>query len=467
MSYATYGINNTKPGYQNINEPPPANRVPVKIQNANFNATGNNSSIPQSQLQPGIISTLNNQEILVNYAVSLRSSIVEKNNNSLDIDTKLFYAMDFISQKITTNNLFVDEVIDLYQQIEQAVGKGFNNSNSNSSSSKQYLIQEFLITCIALTNQVKFTNSSLSSMLIAQLNNVSKQTIARDLSDNTQDNLENSAWKIITNSVSVETMLQFNFNSKQIIQQQKKIRKPVNKLKLKESNEKNSNSNKPLKNDVEDNDLQELKFIQARHQKVLDQYSKNISLIWFAPNTTKPQIPQNYLWAMQTQLKFFRQFKQAIKITLLTDYLTFKNNRNKLITLVKTYGDRFEIEFVEDIYFQDHDIQKVHEYFLKQQYEGDPKKASKFYQVAFNLENSISPELHHNIYFSFNQLFLLSQESIWDKIKRLLHLEKNKLITLLKKLLKYKGTSTINGNKFLYVPEMNIKKTILQRNTQR
>lgn len=464
MSYATYGINSTKPGYQNINEPPPANRVPVKIQSANFNDNVENNSIQQSQLQPNILSSLNNQEILVNYAASLRNSIVEKNNNSLDIDTKLFYAMDFISQKITTNNLFVDEVIDLYQQIEQAVKKGVN---TDGSSNKQYLIQEFLITCIALTNQVKFTNSSLSSMLIAQLNNVSKQTIARNLADNNQDNLENSAWKIITNSVSVETMLQFDFNSKQIIKQQKKPRKPVNAVNAKKNGENNSNRQKPLKSEAEDNDLQELKFIQARHQKILDSYSKNISLIWFAPNTTQTQMPQNYLWAMQTQLKFFRQFKQPIKITLLTDYLTFKSNRNKLITLVKTYGDRFEIEFIEDIFFQDHDIQKVHEYFLKQQYDGDPRKASKFYQVAFNLENSISPELHHNIYFSFNQLFILSQENIWDKIKRLLHLEKNKLITLLKKLLKYKGTSTINGNKFLYVPEMNIKKTILQRNTQR
>jgi hypothetical protein len=459
MSYATSGINNNNNQHHNINYSHPTTRIPVKMQNPSFSSYATSSS---QSVESNIVTTLTNQEILINYAVTLRNSIVANNNNILDLDTKLFYAMDFISQKISHNNLFVDEVIDLYQQIELAVKNGTKKQQPNT---KQFLIEEFLINCLSLANQIKFTHTSLSAMLISQLNNVAKQTIAQEIINHNDYTLEKMAWQIINNSVSIETMLEFNFNSKKIVQP-KKTKKPVNKTKVKIDTPKTNNSDTLLKTEAENIDLQELKFIQAKNHKSIAKYKKNISLIWFAISKTKNQIPIQYLNALQIQLKFFQQFRQHMKFTLLTDYITFKNNKDYLISLVKKYGNRFEIELVEDIYFQDTEIQKVHEYFLKQQYIADPVKASKFYQVAYNLENSISAEVQHNVYFSFHQFLLLTQENIWDKLKRMLHLEQNKLITLLKKLFKNKGTSTINGNKFLYVPEINIKKTILQRNSQ-
>lgn len=118
----------------------------------------------------------------------------------------------------------MDEVTDLYQQIELSIKKAATAETQtlheaqtldNKPSNKQYLVQEFLITCIALSQQVRITNSSLSAMLIAQLNNVSKQTISRDLMDS-KKNLETEAWEIISASVSVEIMMQFNFGTRHI-----------------------------------------------------------------------------------------------------------------------------------------------------------------------------------------------------------------------------------------------------------
>ena len=383
--------------------------------------------------------------------------------------------MDFISQKMMNNTLFMDEVNALYQQIENVVKNGERNSpinnitqehyekQANATSTKQYLIQEFLVTCIALTNQARFTNASLSAMLIAQLNNVSKQTITSNLMDENQENLETTAWQIITNSVSVETMLQFNFGTKQIKKKKIKKNRLAQPYTAPEAYEPSPLLYKKPKEES-DSDIQELKFIQAKHQKLLDKFSKNISLIWFSHHNSNTPIPKRYLSILKQQLFQFNHYKKDIKFTLLTDYKTFKNNTNNLIMLIKNYGTRFEIQFVEDISFQDREIEKVHQTFLQHKIEEDIKKSSQFYQVAFNLEHSISPSLRHNAYFSFQQLYELSQETAWDKLKRMFHFEKSKLITLLDKIFSRQESTSVNGNNYLYIPDLDIKTTILSTN---
>jgi hypothetical protein len=471
MALATSSGTNPLSDYQNINAKPIQT-----IANSNSTQLNHDNEIhntkkilfdPQSEIK----NTLHNQNILIGYAAETRNSIVDKNSNSLEIDTKLLYAMDFISQKIANNNLFIDEVTDLYQQIELSIKKTANVENQlyhesqtsdNKPSNKQYLVQEFLITCIALSQQVRITNSSLSAMLIAQLNNVSKQTISRDLMDS-KKNLETEAWEIISASVSVEIMMQFNFGTRHIKQNNTRSSKKP-KVAPPEQPMTVTVKEKKQKNTEEDLEIQELKFTQAKHQKTLDKYSKNVSLIWFAQNNLKHRLPKKYIEALKSQLIDFQHYKQPIKFTFLTDYQTFKNNSDDLLLLVKKHGNRFEIQFVEDIAFEDPEVEKVHQHFLKQQYAGDPKKASKFYQIAFNMEHSISPALQHNAYFSFYQLYELTMEKPWDKIKRIFRLEQNKLITVLNNLFNKKRNAAINGSKYLYIPEINLKKTLLKDN---
>jgi hypothetical protein len=471
MALATYSNTSPLSDYQKINTKPIQ-----KIANINSTQLNHDTEIHNNQKilfdpQSDIKNTLHNQNILIGYAAETRNSIVDTHSNSLEIDTKLLYAMDFISQKITNNSLFMDEVTDLYQQIELSITKAATAETQklhkaqtldNKPSNKQYLVQEFLITCIALSQQVRITNSSLSAMLIAQLNNVSKQTISRDLMDS-KKNLETEAWEIISASVSVEIMMQFNFGTRH--SKQNNIRSPKKpKVATPEQQMTVTTKEKKQKNTEDDLEIQELKFTQAKHQKTLDKYSKNVSLIWFAQNNLKHRLPKKYIESLKSQLIDFQHYKKPIKFTFLTDYQTFKNNGDDLLRLVKNNGNRFEIQFVEDIAFEDPDVEKVHQHFLKQQYAGDPKKASKFYQIAFNMEHSISPALQHNAYFSFYQLYELTIETTWDKIKRILRLEQNKLITVLNNLFNKKRNAAINGSKYLYIPEINLKKTLLKEN---
>lgn len=91
MALATYSNTNPLSDYQKINTKPIQT-----IANSNSIQLNHDTEIHNNQKilfdpQSDIKNTLHNQNILIGYAAETRNSIVDKNSNSLEIDTKLLY----------------------------------------------------------------------------------------------------------------------------------------------------------------------------------------------------------------------------------------------------------------------------------------------------------------------------------------------------------------------------------------
>jgi hypothetical protein len=413
------------------------------------------------------------ENTLLKYTVQLRDQIVAGHNDIANIDGRLAFVMDIIIKKFTSGSLTNIDIEQLYNDIENAVFNETDESHNTEYSigekalNREKLkekIMQFLLACIALGKHFS-TYSPYGALFLSMIERHYKQVLADEAVFDDYVNVEDTefdAGDIIINKLPPETMLKYHFFPRHLFERYKQL--------LSEQMNLRHTSNYPdkIQQDMasryeNEYGLQEIKLIQAIHQGKLEKFKKAIILIWFSGGKKVDNMPAGYLQSLKNQLSEFKQHKYHVKIIVLIDYKVFTANTKRFNELVEKYSTIMELEFVEDLSFQQDGMQKLHKQFLLQATAINPKIANYFYQTAINLEQRLSTSLEYSIFIPFEQLERLISENFFDQLKRVLPFRyrvTNKIINMVKVVFLGKQNMPARGVRFFNLHSINVKKFI-------
>ncbi len=411
------------------------------------------------------------EDKLLKYMLKIRQEIHDEKKTFNNIDNTLANVIDQVVGKTVQNNLTELEISGFYQEIERLVipiedragFDGIDHGVSGDTKSLQDKIKKFLLICIALGKHFS-TYSPFGALFLTMLDKNYKRIIAEKFEDDAKtdvDSIEFDAWEIITNKILPQDMLKYKFFPRELFERYRNLISEQTNLRVK-NNYPDKIKQKFLYVDTEFG-LQEVKLIQAIHQQKLKKYKKAITLIWLSGIKSSVNIPLNYLENLKQNLIEFKRHKYSVKIILLIDYRFFNNNSGYFKDIVQNYSSILEVEFIEDLNFQDDSMQKLHKIFLKKAFNTGVESAIEFYSVAINFEQKLSSDLQYNIFIPFEHLQSLAYENFWDKLKKKIPFvshQHSKLISSLNKIFReHKGISQF-GIKFFSIERLNIKSFI-------